>query len=188
MAIAAVGRRRRHYSVHVHADDAGAAVEAALDVRHAEPHPDHGTRCRRRRASAAGRLEPRAGGAGRRRRRRRRRDCSPARARRCCGPDESDVAGQRQAAAARAGQHRRRAGDGAAQRLCRRRGTGRRMYRRDRAGASTSCRVPTGSMVQGLAALAVHDADRLAVDDGYTMAAAAAGARTARCGWRPRRR
>jgi len=37
--------------------------------------------------------------------------------------------------------------------------------------------VPTGSMVQGLAALAVHDADREAVDDGYTMARVAAGAR-----------
>lgn len=37
--------------------------------------------------------------------------------------------------------------------------------------------VPAGSMVQGLAALAVHDADRHAVDDGYTMARAAAGAR-----------
>ncbi|CAA0131575.1 putative protein [Mycolicibacterium vanbaalenii] len=37
--------------------------------------------------------------------------------------------------------------------------------------------VPTGSMVQGLAALAVHDTDRLLVDDGYTMARAAAGAR-----------
>jgi fatty acid kinase len=37
--------------------------------------------------------------------------------------------------------------------------------------------VPAGSMVQGLAALAVHDADREAVDDGYTMARAAAGAR-----------
>ncbi|MDV3127188.1 DAK2 domain-containing protein [Mycobacterium sp. 21AC1] len=37
--------------------------------------------------------------------------------------------------------------------------------------------VPAGSMVQGLAALAVHDAARHAVDDGYTMARAAAGAR-----------
>ncbi|MCP9274311.1 DAK2 domain-containing protein [Mycolicibacterium arenosum] len=37
--------------------------------------------------------------------------------------------------------------------------------------------VPTGSMVQGLAALAVHDAGRQAVDDGYTMARAAASAR-----------
>jgi dihydroxyacetone kinase-like predicted kinase len=37
--------------------------------------------------------------------------------------------------------------------------------------------VPAGSMVQGLAALAVHDAERQAVDDGYTMARAAAGAR-----------
>jgi DAK2 domain fusion protein YloV len=37
--------------------------------------------------------------------------------------------------------------------------------------------VPAGSMVQGLAALAVHDASRQAVDDGYTMARAAAGAR-----------
>jgi DAK2 domain fusion protein YloV len=39
--------------------------------------------------------------------------------------------------------------------------------------------VPAGSMVQGLAALAVHDAGRQAVDDGYTMARAAAGARHA---------
>ncbi|OBK18994.1 dihydroxyacetone kinase [Mycobacterium asiaticum] len=37
--------------------------------------------------------------------------------------------------------------------------------------------VPTGSMVQGLAALAVHDPGRQAVDDGYTMARAAGGAR-----------
>jgi len=37
--------------------------------------------------------------------------------------------------------------------------------------------VPAGSMVQGLAALAVHDAARGAVDDGYAMARAAAGAR-----------
>lgn len=37
--------------------------------------------------------------------------------------------------------------------------------------------VPAGSMVQGLAALAVHDPTRQAVDDGYNMARAAAGAR-----------
>lgn len=37
--------------------------------------------------------------------------------------------------------------------------------------------LPAGSMVQGLAALAVHDPGRQAVDDGYTMARAAAGAR-----------
>ncbi len=37
--------------------------------------------------------------------------------------------------------------------------------------------VPTGSMVQGLAALAMHEAERQAVDDGYTMARAAAAAR-----------
>ncbi|MGE2718838.1 DAK2 domain-containing protein [Mycolicibacterium celeriflavum] len=37
--------------------------------------------------------------------------------------------------------------------------------------------VPAASMVQGLAALAVHDDSRQAVDDGYTMARAAAGAR-----------
>lgn len=37
--------------------------------------------------------------------------------------------------------------------------------------------VPAGSMVQGLAALAVHDPARQAVDDGYAMARAAAGAR-----------
>jgi DAK2 domain fusion protein YloV len=37
--------------------------------------------------------------------------------------------------------------------------------------------VPTASMVQGLAAVAVHDPERRLVDDGYTMARAAAGAR-----------
>ena len=37
--------------------------------------------------------------------------------------------------------------------------------------------VPAGSMVQGLAAMAVHDPDRRAADDGYTMARAVAGSR-----------
>ncbi len=37
--------------------------------------------------------------------------------------------------------------------------------------------IPTGSMVQGLAALAVHENGRQAVDDGYTMARAAGAAR-----------
>jgi hypothetical protein len=37
--------------------------------------------------------------------------------------------------------------------------------------------IPTESMVQGLAALAVHEPGRQAVDDGYTMARAAGGAR-----------
>jgi hypothetical protein len=37
--------------------------------------------------------------------------------------------------------------------------------------------IPTGSMVQGLAALAVHEKDRQAVDDGFTMARAAGAAR-----------
>ena len=37
--------------------------------------------------------------------------------------------------------------------------------------------LPCGSMVQGLAALAVHDPARQAVDDGYIMAQAAAGCR-----------
>ncbi|MET0896866.1 MAG: DAK2 domain-containing protein [Mycobacterium sp.] len=37
--------------------------------------------------------------------------------------------------------------------------------------------VPAGSMVHGLAALAVHDPSRQAVDDGYTMAAAAGATR-----------
>ncbi len=37
--------------------------------------------------------------------------------------------------------------------------------------------IPTESMVQGLAALAVHETGRQAVDDGYTMARAAGGAR-----------
>jgi uncharacterized protein len=37
--------------------------------------------------------------------------------------------------------------------------------------------IPTGSMVQGLAALAVHEPGRQAVDDGYSMARAAGAAR-----------
>ncbi|MDD4865784.1 MAG: DAK2 domain-containing protein, partial [Mycobacterium sp.] len=37
--------------------------------------------------------------------------------------------------------------------------------------------IPTGSMVQGLAALAVHEPGRPAVDDGFTMARAAGAAR-----------
>jgi len=37
--------------------------------------------------------------------------------------------------------------------------------------------VPTGSMVQGLAALAVHETGRAAVDDGYSMAQAAGATR-----------
>jgi uncharacterized protein len=37
--------------------------------------------------------------------------------------------------------------------------------------------LPTGSMVQGLAALAVHEPGRQAVDDGYTMARAAGAAK-----------
>jgi DAK2 domain fusion protein YloV len=37
--------------------------------------------------------------------------------------------------------------------------------------------IPTGSMVQGLAALAVHEAERQAVDDGFTMARAAGSSR-----------
>ncbi len=37
--------------------------------------------------------------------------------------------------------------------------------------------IPTGSMVQGLAALAVHETGRQVVDDGYTMARAAGAAR-----------
>jgi hypothetical protein len=39
--------------------------------------------------------------------------------------------------------------------------------------------VPTGSMVQGLAALAVHESGRAVVDDGYSMAQAAGGTRHA---------
>lgn len=39
--------------------------------------------------------------------------------------------------------------------------------------------VPTGSMVQGLAALAVHDPGRAVVDDGYSMAQAAGATRRA---------
>ena len=76
--------------------------------------------------------------------------------------------------------HGRRPDHGAAQRLRRRRGIGRGCTAAIGWGIDV-VPVPAGSMVQGLAALAVHDADRQAVDDGYTMARAA-GRRPARLG------
>ena len=124
------------YSVHVHSDDAGGAVEAGLPVGAPEPYTDLGADQRRQRA-CAGRLEPRTSGARRRRRRRcrravrrRRRPCPAARPR-CSRPD---VRGQCQAVAARPRRRRCRPGHGAAQRLCRGRGAGRRVHRRDRLG------------------------------------------------------
>ena len=45
------------YSVHVHSDDAGGAIEAALPVRHSEPDPDHLAH-RGLRNACAGRLDP----------------------------------------------------------------------------------------------------------------------------------
>ena len=52
VAIAASADGAGHYSVHVHADDAGAAVEAALSVGTPQPDPDH---LARRRAPVRGR-------------------------------------------------------------------------------------------------------------------------------------
>ncbi|ATL72163.1 DAK2 domain-containing protein [Nocardia terpenica] len=46
-----------------------------------------------------------------------------------------------------------------------------------RSAARDVLMLPSGSMVQGLAALAVHDAGRIAVDDAFAMSEAAAGTR-----------
>lgn len=51
------------------------------------------------------------------------------------------------------------------------------LVRRARAGGAVVTVVPTGSLVQGLAALAVHDAARDGEDDAVAMAEAAAGMR-----------
>ena len=173
VAIAASGCRAGagHYSVHVHADDAGAAVEAALAVGRPAASRSPARR-RRRRHSAGGWSRERAvlavvDGDGAE-------DFSPARAPRSCARDSDG--GQRAAAAARA------VNAGAAQIMVLPNGyvAAEELV----AGCAVAIGwgidmvpVPAGSMVQGLAALAVHDADRRLVDDGYTMARAAAGAR-----------
>jgi uncharacterized protein len=173
VAIAAAADGAGHYSVHVHADDAGAAIEAALSV---------GTPSRIQITSLSG-----GGGAG------------PAggwsRERAVLAVVDGDGAVELFAGE---GAHVLRPGadapvsakqllhglvnTGAAQIMVLPNGY---VAAEELVAGCTAAigwgidvvPVPAGSMVQGLAALAVHDAERQAVDDGYTMARAAAGAR-----------
>ena len=173
VAIAASADGAGHYSVHVHADDAGAAVEAALSV---------GTPSRIQITSLSGGAGGglRAGGPANARSLRwstvtALRSCSRARARTCCGPRPTRRVSAKQLLHALVN-------TGAAQIMVLPNGY---VAAEELVAGCTAAigwgidvvPVPAGSMVQGLAALAVHDAERQAVDDGYTMARAAAGAR-----------
>jgi DAK2 domain fusion protein YloV len=160
------------YSVHVHADDAGAAIEAALDL---------GTISRIQVTALIGAAGARPSGGW-------------SRDRAVLAIVDGDGAGELFGGE---GAHVLRPGDGpvsAQQFLAGLVGTGAAQImvlpngflaaEELVAGCATAISwgmdvvpVPAGSMVQGLAALAVHDATRQAVDDGYTMARAAAGAR-----------
>ncbi len=162
-----------HYSVHVHADDAGAAIEAALDL---------GTVSRIQVTALIGAAGARPSGGW-------------SRDRAVLAIVDGDGAGELFGGE---GAHVLRPVDGqpvsAQQFLAGLVGTGAAQImvlpngflaaEELVAGCATAISwgmdvvpVPAGSMVQGLAALAVHDATRQAVDDGYTMARAAAGAR-----------
>lgn len=172
VAIAASGEGG-HYSVHVHADDAGAAVEVALDI---------GTPSRIQVTALTGTAGARPSGGW-------------SRDRAVLAIVDGDGA---EALFAGEGAHvLRREADAAisAQRLLRALvdiGAAQVMVLPNGyvaaeelvAGCAAAIGwgidvvpVPAGSMVQGLAALAVHDGARQAVDDGYSMARAAAGAR-----------
>ncbi|MGX9671834.1 DAK2 domain-containing protein [Mycobacterium sp. HM-7] len=160
------------YSVHVHADDAGAAIEAALDL---------GTVSRIQVTALIGTAGARPSGGW-------------SRDRAVLAIVDGDGAGELFGGE---GAHVLRPGDGpvsAQQFLAGLVGTGAAQImvlpngflaaEELVAGCATAISwgmdvvpVPAGSMVQGLAALAVHDATRQAVDDGYTMARAAAAAR-----------
>lgn len=160
------------YSVHVHADDAGAAIEAALDL---------GTVSRIQVTALIGAAGARPSGGW-------------SRDRAVLAIVDGDGAGELFGSE---GAHVLRPDDGpisAQQFLAGLVGTGAAQImvlpngflaaEELVAGCATAISwgmdvvpVPAGSMVQGLAALAVHDATRQAVDDGYTMARAAAGAR-----------
>ena len=160
------------YSVHVHADDAGAAIDAALDL---------GTVSRIQVTALIGAAGARPSGGW-------------SRDRAVLAIVDGDGAGELFGGE---GAHVLRPGDGpvsAQQFLAGLVGTGAAQIivlpngflaaEELVAGCATAISwgmdvvpVPAGSMVQGLAALAVHDATRQAVDDGYTMARAAAAAR-----------
>jgi len=161
----------RQYSVHVHANDAGAAVEAALDL---------GTPSRIQVTALSGGAARPAGGWSRDRAVLAIADGAGAaelfagEGAQVLAPADEPISAQQLLAGL--------VGTGAAQIMVLPNGfvAAEELV----AGCATAISwgmdvvpVPAGSMVQGLAALAVHDAARQAVDDGYTMAAAAAGVR-----------
>src|ERR1700722_12341049 len=130
-SVAIAGDGADRYSVHVHADDAGAAVEAAFAVG----TPSHIQISTLRGGAASGRWARRR---ARRAAVRRRRRASAALQRGKAGSGRLD---QREGLAAGGRRHRRRPDHGVAQRLCRRRRArgglhgGRRLGARRRAGA-----------------------------------------------------
>ena len=174
-----------HYSVHVHADDAGAAVEAGLAV---------GTPSRIQITSLSGGADRRpAGGWSRERAVLAVVDGDGAEGL-FAGEGaavlrpEPDVADQRAALAACAGQHRCRAGDGAAERVRRGRGTGRRLRGRHRLGD----RPGAGAHRIDGAGPGRTGRPRRRAAGRSTTATPWPGRRrapaTGRCGWPPRRR
>lgn len=171
IVIAASGRAD-HYSVHVHADDAGAAVEAALDL---------GTPSRIQVTSLSGGAARPAGGWSRNRAVLAIVDGDGAEEL-FTGEGARVLRPERDAAISAKHLVRALIDTGAAQVMVLPNGY---VAAEELVAGCTAATgwgidvvpVPAGSMVQGLAALAVHDAARQAVDDGYTMARAAASAR-----------
>ena len=167
------------YSVHVHTDDAGAAVEAGLAAgrlsRIVISALSSGRRRTDRRAAGRGngRCWPSSTATAPP-------SCSPARAPTCCartrtrGDPATDISAHQLVRAV--------VDTGAAQVMVLPNGY---VAAEELVAGCTAAigwgidvvPIPTGSMVQGLAALAVHETGRQAVDDGYTMARAAGGAR-----------
>jgi uncharacterized protein len=172
VAIAAAADGAGHYSVHVHADDAGAAVEAALSV---------GTPSRIQIISLSGGGARPAGGWSRERAVLAVVDGDGA-AELFAGEGAHVLRPEADAPVSAKQLLHALVNTGAAQIMVLPNGY---VAAEELVAGCTAAigwgidvvPVPAGSMVQGLAALAVHDAERQAVDDGYTMARAAAGAR-----------
>ena len=167
------------WNVHVHVDDAGAAVEAGVEAGPAVPDPDHplrpGRAHRRRRAPAA-RARP-----ARRRRRRPRRGPRRAVRARPARPPCSPAPGSRPPAASWSTPIRRAharevvllPNDADL------RHTAAAAAEQARAEGVRVALIPTRSAVQGIAALAVHEPDRRFDEDVVAMTSAAGATRYA---------
>ena len=173
------------YSVHVHADDAGAAVEAALAV--GTPSRIQITSLHRRRrcagrwaGRASGRCSPSSTATAPR-------SCSPARARTCCGAEPTRRSAPSSCCARSSTPAPRRSmvlpnGYVAAEELRR------RLHGRHRAGASTWCRCPPGRWCRGWPRwpCTMPRARPSTTATRWPGRPRAPG--TVRCGWPPRRR